>query len=80
MQAVHHSRGLQKQDRTQNKRLGYKRVRKVMVRQAYKRLDNIFGTEKKILLLFLELSAILVNGLVCFLDWILLFFRTPLCS
>lgn len=43
-----------------------------MVRQAYKRLDNIFGTEQKILLLLLEFSAIL-NGLVCFLDWILLF-------
>lgn len=51
----------EKQDRTQNKRLSYKRVRKVMIRQAYERLDNIFGTEQKILLLFLKLSAILVN-------------------
>lgn len=49
-------------------------MRKIMVRQAYKRLDNIVGTEQKILLLFLELSAVLVNGLVCFLGWILLFF------
>lgn len=45
-----------------------------MARQAYKRLENIFGTEQKILLLFLELSAIIDNGLVCFfgLDFITL--------
>lgn len=70
-----HSCSLQKQDRMENKRLGNKRMRKIMVRQAYKRLDNIVGTEQKILLLFLELSAVLVNGLVCFLGWILLFFQ-----
>ena len=61
----------EKQNRTQNKRLNYKRVRKVMIRQAYERLGNISGTEQKILLLFLKPSAILVNWLVCFLDWIL---------
>lgn len=37
-----------------------------MIRQAYERLDHIFGTEQKILLLFLNLSAILVNWLVPF--------------
>lgn len=73
MQAAHHSCGLQKQDRMQNKSLGYKRMRKIMVRQAYKMLDNIFGTEQKILL-FLELSAVPVNGagLLFGLDFVIL--------
>jgi len=51
----------EKQDRTQNKRRSYKRVKKVMIRQVYERLDHVFATEQKILLLFLKLSAILVN-------------------
>lgn len=45
-----------------------------MIRQAYERFANIFGTEQKILLLFLKLSATPVNWLVRFLDWILSFF------
>lgn len=51
-----------------------------MVRQAYKRLDNIFGTEQKILLLFLEISAILVNVWFAFWAGFCYSFRTPMCS
>lgn len=50
-----------------------------MIRQAFERLGNIFGSEQKILL-SLKLSAMLVNWLVCFLDWVWGFFRTSMCS
>lgn len=69
----------EKQDRTANKRLSYKRVRSVMIRQAYERLDHIFGREQKILLLFLKLSAVLVNWLVSFWTGLCHFLSGHLC-